>query len=134
MCLKSGVCKSISSSAQYVTLLQQIFFTSKFSYLLFCNPIHKKLKLRTASVWGTTNSKPPELIIIMMDQLEILSTIQIIFIIHFSAGAQTLLRLWPATTNCAIMLSQSHFLDPNRHVLTFLHPMVQCRITYSVLF
>ncbi len=35
-----------------------IFLTSKFSYLLFCNPIHKT-ETKTASKWETTKSKPP---------------------------------------------------------------------------
>ncbi len=37
---------------------QNIFFTSKFSYLLFSNPTHKTETGRTANRWGTTNSKP----------------------------------------------------------------------------
>jgi len=37
------------------------FFTSKFSYLLFCNPTHKTMKRRRLQTnrWGTTNNKPP---------------------------------------------------------------------------
>jgi hypothetical protein len=31
------------------------------------------------------------------------------------------------------MLGQNHFAEPNRHVLTFLHPTLICRITYSAL-
>jgi hypothetical protein len=45
---KVAFVRATSSCAQYVTL-QQIFFTSKFSYLLFCSPIHKT-EFRTASV------------------------------------------------------------------------------------
>jgi len=37
--------------------LAKIFFTSKFSYLLFCNPTHKA-ETGTTHRWGTTNSKP----------------------------------------------------------------------------
>jgi hypothetical protein len=49
-----------------------IFFTSKFSYVLFCNPINKS-ETGTANRWGTTNNKPPGPII-MMGQSETLST------------------------------------------------------------
>jgi hypothetical protein len=38
--------------------LQKIFFTSKFSYVLFCNPTHET-ETGTANRWGTTSSKPP---------------------------------------------------------------------------
>ncbi len=34
----------------------KIFFTSKFSYVLFCNPAHKT-ETGTTNRWGTTNSK-----------------------------------------------------------------------------
>jgi hypothetical protein len=42
----------------------KIFFTSKFSYVLFCNPTHKT-ETGTANMWGTPNSKPPGRIITM---------------------------------------------------------------------
>ncbi len=41
-----------------------------------------------------------------------------------------LLPLSPATTTLAIMQSQNHFPEPNRHTLDFLHPILLCRITY----
>ncbi len=56
----------------------EIFFTSKFSYLLFCNPTHET-ETMTVNRWGTTNSKPPGPII-MIDQSKSGSIIQIIFI------------------------------------------------------
>jgi hypothetical protein len=34
-----------------------------------------------------------------------------------------LLPFSPATTTLAIMQSQNHFLEPNRHTLDFLHPI-----------
>jgi hypothetical protein len=49
-----------------------MFFTSKFSYVLFCNPTNKS-ETGTANRWGTTNNKPPGPII-MMGQSETLST------------------------------------------------------------
>jgi hypothetical protein len=36
---------------------EKIFFASKFSYVLFCNPTHKT-ETGIANRWGTTNSKP----------------------------------------------------------------------------
>jgi hypothetical protein len=58
----------------------KIFFTSKFSYLLFSNPTHKT-ETGTTNWSGTTNSKPPGSII-MIGQSETLSTSQIICITH----------------------------------------------------
>jgi len=65
------VTKSISSGAQYVTL-RKIFFTSKFSFVLFGNPTNKT-ETGVANRWGTTNNKPPGPII-MMSQSETLSS------------------------------------------------------------
>jgi len=42
----------------------EMFFTSKFSCVLFCNPTHKT-ETGTANRWETTNSKPPGRIIMM---------------------------------------------------------------------
>ncbi len=60
------------------------FLTSKFSYLLFCNPTYKT-ETGTAYRWGTSNSKPHGPII-MMDQSETVISSQIIFDTVFSAG------------------------------------------------
>jgi hypothetical protein len=32
---------------------------------------------------------------------------------------------------CAKMLGQNHFIEPNQHVLTFLHPILICRIAHT---
>ncbi len=68
-------------SAQYVTLQKCLFFTSKFSCTLACNPTNKT-ETRTANRWGTTNSKPPGPIIMSstlfahpMDQLAQLASL-----------------------------------------------------------
>jgi hypothetical protein len=58
----------------------KIFFTSKFSYLLFCNPTHKT-ETGTINIRGTSNSKPPGPII-MIGQSETPSTSQIICTTH----------------------------------------------------
>jgi hypothetical protein len=65
----------------------KIFFTSKFSYLIFCNPTHKT-ETGTANRWGTTNSKLP-VPIIMMAQSETLISSQVIFVTLVSAGAHS---------------------------------------------
>ncbi len=45
----------------------KIFFASKFSYVLFCNPIHN-IETGTTNRCGTTNSKPPGPISLMANQ------------------------------------------------------------------
>jgi hypothetical protein len=56
--------KSISNGAQYVTPVI-IFFSSKFSYVLFsATPTHKT-ETGTANRWRITNNKPPGPIIMM---------------------------------------------------------------------
>ncbi len=59
----------------------KIFFASKFSYVLFCNPTHKT-ETGTANRCRTTNSKPPRPIN-MMGQSETLSSSQIILLHSF---------------------------------------------------
>ncbi len=56
-------------------------FTSKFSYVLFCNLTNKTETWRE-NRWGTTNNKPPGPII-MLGQSETMSSSQIIFITLF---------------------------------------------------
>jgi hypothetical protein len=58
--------------------LAKIIFTSKFSYLLFCNPSHKS-ETGIANRWGTSNSEPPGPII-MMGRSETLTSIEIILL------------------------------------------------------
>jgi hypothetical protein len=85
----------------------KIFFTFKFSYILFCNRTHTT-ETRPANKWGTTNCKPRRPII-MMGQSVTLSRTRIKFITLFFSAAQQ--QDWPPLqTNCAIMLSQTIFL------------------------
>jgi hypothetical protein len=37
---------------------------------------------------------------------------------------------FPTSANCAKMLGQNHFAEPNWHALIFFHPMLICRVTY----
>ncbi len=93
---------------------------------LFWNPTHKTERGGGAlQMSGTTNSKPPGPII-MIAQSETLIGSQVIFSTLFSAGA---LRCSSAIY-CAIMLSPNCFDEPNKHILTFLHPILLCTITY----
>ncbi len=101
---------------------QNIFFTCKFSYLLFSNPTHNKTETgRTANRWGTTNSKPcgtnhydrP------IRNTEQQHSDQ--FITLFSWFTEL---LWQTSAshhkNCAIMRSQNYFSDPNPHFFFWL--------------
>jgi hypothetical protein len=77
--------KSISSSAQYVTL-QKYFSHPSIVLLTFLEPHPRYWNSDNKQVGGTTNSKPlgP---IIMMGQSETLRSCQIMFITHFPTGA-----------------------------------------------
>jgi hypothetical protein len=108
----------------------KIYFTSKFSYVLFCNPTHKT-ETGTANRWGTTNSKPHGPII-MIGQSETHQLDQIHYT-HFCRCTVLLLCLSSATATCAIMRSQNHFPEPHQHMLDFLHLIWLCRITYAKL-
>ncbi len=68
----------------------------------------------------TTHSKPPGSII-MFDQSKTGSIYQIIFIALFSSMCTALLRLLPASANCAHMREQNRFAELNQHILAFLH-------------
>jgi hypothetical protein len=52
--------------------------------------------------------------------------------IHYTlfCRCRALQRPQPAMATCAIMLSQNHFSESNRHMLRFVHPILLCRITY----
>jgi hypothetical protein len=104
--------KSISSSAQYVTLQKYISHPSIVTS--FSEPTNKT-KTGTANSWETTNSKPlgPN---IMIGQSETGSGNHIIFITVFSGRLK--------------MLGQDQFAKPNQHVLTFVHPILNCRVAY----
>ncbi len=80
-----------------------IFFTSKFSYTLFCNPTHKP-ETGIANRWGTTNSKPTGLIIIM-------STSEIMFITLFSAGAHHCCALYQPLQTVELCWAKTIFLS-----------------------
>ncbi len=99
------------------------------SYLLFCNPTHKT-ETGTANRWGTTNRKPPGPII-MIRQSETLSSSRIIFSALFCACPRRCCPFYlRAAANCKIIVSQTDFPEPNRHVLTFLHPIFTVKVTY----
>jgi hypothetical protein len=123
---KENKTKSISSSAQYVTLRIYFSHPRSFTYLpFFFSPTHKT-ETGIVNRWETTNGKPPGPIS-MMGQSETLSRSWIIFTL-FSRCIMLLLCYSPPTTNSAIMLSRNYFPQPNQHILTFLHLILLCRI------
>jgi hypothetical protein len=94
----------------------------------FANPTHKT-ETGTANTQGTSNSKPPGLII-TMGQLETLGSSPIILLHSFLQVHVALVRLSPATANHAIMLSQNYYPEPNQHILTFLHRILCPKVIY----
>jgi hypothetical protein len=71
---------------------------------------------------GTTNSKP-----------ETGSSSHIIFITLFSSRCIVWLHFLLASANWAQMQEKNQFPEPNQHLLTFLHPILMCRVTYWAL-
>jgi hypothetical protein len=104
-------------------------FHIQFSFFSFCNPTHKT-ETGTAKQIGETL-----LIATYLDQSlwwanqKYWPSDHIYYSLF--CRCTVLLRPLPATPNCAIMLSQNHFPEPNRHVLTFSSSNVTVQITYS---
>ncbi len=115
-------CKSISSSAQYVTLRKYVF-TYKFSYVLFCNP---PIKLKLGQQIGRG-------LLIANHLGQIRNTQQQLHHIYYTLFCRcvALLRFLPAMATHAIMRSQNHFPEPNQHTLDFPHPILLCTIELS---
>jgi len=109
----------LSSGAHYAHPAK-IFFTSKFSYVLFCNPTNKT-ETGTANRWETTNSKPHGPIIY---DGPIRNTQQQLDHIYYNLFCTALLCLDPPTITCAIMMRQNHFPESNRYKSDFLHPFL----------
>ncbi len=102
-------CHSISSSAQYVT--QEKYCSHlKFIYFLATPPLKLKQQIGAG-----------QLIANHVDQSlwSPLTSSQIIFITLFVAGAKRWCAFYQLTLDWSIMLSQNHFPEPNRHILTF---------------
>jgi len=95
----------------------QIFFSSKFSYLILCNTTHKT-EIGIANRCGTTNSEPPGA---NHYDMPIRNTEQQSDHIYYTLlwRCTALLRIWQATRNFAIMLSQNNFSELNQHILPF---------------
>jgi hypothetical protein len=79
---------------------------------------------------GTTSSKPPGPII-MLGQSKTGRSSQFIFITLFSSRCTGLLAPFNSSTNQA--QERNHFLELNRHVLTFFHLIISVlfRVTYG---
>jgi hypothetical protein len=104
-----------------VCVLGEILFTSKFSYLLFCN---SALKTETTTRCRTTNSK-------QLGPIIMITTDQQSNHMFFFAGAKRWCAFYQPMADWSIMLSQNHFPEPKRHILTFLHSILLCRIANS---
>jgi hypothetical protein len=110
----------------------KIFFTSKFNYVLFCNPTNKT-KIGTTNRWGTTNSKSPRPIFMLGQFFR--NTNQHLYHIYYILFCRCtmLLHLLPNMRTYAIMLSQKHFFELNWHMWDFVHSILLCRIAYWAL-
>ncbi len=125
-------CQRVTSSAQYVTPAK-IFLTSKFSYLLFfCNPVTLPIQVKLRLQIAGSSSKPsgPS---IMKRHSKTGKISQVIFITLFFSRWAALLYLLPASANCAHMLGQNHFAQPNGHVWLFFVKFLILRATYWAL-
>jgi hypothetical protein len=110
--------KSISSGAQDVTLPKYFSHPSFSLCTLFANPTDRTETGDSKEVRGLLIANHLDQSFIMIDQLEILSRSQIIFITLFSASAQ------PGRQRAQLCGAQkNHFPEPNRHMLDFLHPI-----------
>jgi len=104
----------------------EIFFTSKFSYVLFCNPTNKT-ETGTANRWEQTTwtNHHDEPIRNTEKQLD-----HIYYTLLCKCTPLLLCLLRPRQL-VKIMLSQNHFLpESNWHMFDFVHRILLCRITY----
>jgi hypothetical protein len=109
--------------AQHVTL-RKIFFTSKFSYVLFCNPT-RKTEIGTTNTWGTTNSKPPRPIIyinlvsLAVEVLKSKSRLSICRGVETQMSSVHLSRSWNPDSVCSSVevLKLKSFVCPSIEVL-----------------
>ncbi len=69
----------------------------------------------------------------MMGQSETLIRSQIMFIGLFSGGAQHCCAFYQSRYSVQLCWAKNQFPEPNRHILTCLHPILLCRITYWAL-
>jgi hypothetical protein len=122
-----GVCtydgsKRITNGAHYVTL-QEYFSYPSLTILLFFLAPPIKTKTGTANRRETiTNSKLHGSIRNKEHQSD-----PIYYTFHWAHVR------FCCSAYCAKMLHQNHFAEPTQHVLTFLHPILICRITYWAL-
>jgi hypothetical protein len=112
--LLSQLSKSISSGDQYVTLHPKTLFTSKYSFVyVFLEPHPYYWNSDSKQVGGgllIANHLDQSL---WWGQSETLRSCQIIFITHFPTGAHCCWAIYQLCANCAIMLLQNYFPEPN---------------------
>jgi hypothetical protein len=113
--------------------LAKIFFTSEFSYLLFCNPTHKtETGTQQISNGGLliANHMVQSLWWANQEHWAVVRSYLLHSFLEVHSIGCWLVRLSPAIANCTIMLSRNHFPDLNQHILTSLHPILLCGVTY----
>jgi len=113
--------------AQYVTL-QKYFWHPSLVISLFCNPTHK-IETGTANRWGTLIANHLNQSLWLANQKHG-ATVRSYLLYSSLAGAQLFLQFLPTSANWANMQEKNHFPGPNRHMLTFLHQIIMCRVTY----
>jgi hypothetical protein len=111
-------------------LLQKYFSPPSLDILTFCNPAHKT-ETDTANRWETSNSKPPGRII-RIDQSETGTNkwdhiyCTLLWQVHSFAVLLTSL-----SKTIKVIMGQNHIAQPSWDVLTFLNPILLCRVTYE---
>jgi hypothetical protein len=101
----------------------KLFFTSKFSCLVFCNTTNK-IEIGTSNRWGTTKTKPPPPII-MMVQSETLGSSHIKFITLFSAGAHRFSAIYRPPQTVQLYSVKTMFLSQTSMFLKKIHPILR---------
>ncbi len=64
------------------------------------------------------------------DPAKIFFTSKFSYLLFWNFAQKTEIGGGPATANCKNDAEPKLDLEPNRHMLTFLHPILLCRITY----
>ncbi len=108
--------KSISTSAQYVTLDNKIKCLSLT--FIFGQPDQYNTVIGTAWTWELLLTNPLDQII-MIDQSEILSRSQDQFITLFFRRCLTVLSLLPNMASCTNLVQRNRFPELKRHILIF---------------
>jgi hypothetical protein len=103
-----------------VTLQKYFSHPSLAIYIFATPPVRLEL--------GTTNSKPPGPII-MINQSKIRISMRS-YLLHSSLEVHSVAAVLISLSKLSKYGGEKPFQEPNRHILTFLHPIVMCSVTY----